>query len=426
MWSIRCPGLKRFFTKMKVPTWVVSIVERVDLVLVLLVILLSTLPVGLGAARVDPATGRIRMLMIGETGAKNQEATYFLLSDPMVDLTIIPAGDVADVQTSKRFVRIYVPRTQERLISGFDVLELFDFVPYVLVDKHIHWMRDGVRDNGMGLALVEMGWYSVTDWTGNDAAAWMATVIYEAYPCDLVVGKQNAATFFMDIILPDPLVDLPDFEKVQLTGVGQHGIQKARGGSKVYTVWRTGKEAAIVGGSYGSGTTLMIPMGWDNVPDITEAWDYYVDLVLNHAYYVANVPLPEDVDLARRVRLAFSDYVTRRSLASSLIDFIGKFGANTVGIEEAIVALEEDKGRAERLYIQGDYEGAWDHLEDVLEGFRALSEESMKLKQRAFLWIYLVEWLAVTGTLLVCGTLLWSLMVRRRLYRQVSITRAKT
>jgi hypothetical protein len=126
------------------------------------------------------------MLMVGEIDMGHQLATNYLLSDPMVDLTLIPAGDVADVQTSKRFVRIYIPRTQEKLVNNFDVLELFDFVPYVLMDQHIVWMHDAIKDHGLGLALVEMGWYPVDDWTGNAASAWMATALYDAYPADLV------------------------------------------------------------------------------------------------------------------------------------------------------------------------------------------------------------------------------------------------
>ncbi len=391
----------------------------------LMLVLISVFPVGLCTPKVDPATGRIRMLMIGETASSHQDATYFLLSDPMVSLTVIPAGDVANVETSKRFVRIYVPRTREKLVSNYDAIELFDFVPYILEDKHFHWMHDAVEDEGLGLSLVEMGWYGVTDWTGNDAEAWMATVLYQAYPVDLVVGKQNALTPYMDVVSGHPLVNLPGLEKFALTGVGSHGIQMAREGSTVHTVWRTGREDAIVGGTYGSGTTLIIPMGWDNVPDATERnWDYYIDLVLNHACYVANVPLPDDPNLARALRLGFTEYRARRSLASSLIDFIGRFGANTLKVEKLIMDLEEERRVAEQLYVQGDHSAAWEMLDRVLVKLQAVSQESMKLRQRALLWIYLIEWLAIMATLLASTMVLWTLMVRRRLYRQVAATRS--
>ncbi len=389
-------------------------------------ILLGAIPVGMCSPKVDPATGRIRLLMIGEIDTRHQQATYFLLSDPMVDLTLIPAGDIADIQTSKRFIRMYVPRTRKKLVLNFDVIELFDFVPYILMDKHIQWMHDAVRDNGLGLSLVEMGWYGVTDWTGNDAEAWMTTVLYQAYPADLVIGKQNTNTLYMDIVTKDPLVDLPEFEKIPVTDVQHHGIQVAREGSTVYARWRTGKEDAIVGGRYGSGTTLMIPMGWDNVPETTERrWDYYVDFVINHGYYVANVPLPEDPNLARRLRMAFNEYLTRKSLAGSLLDFISKFGAKTDKVERMIGNLETEKKQAERLYIEGDYEGAWEVMDEVLKEFTTITEQSMKLRQNALFWIYIIEWAVTTGTLFMTGVVLWTLMIRRRLYRQVSITRSR-
>jgi len=38
-------------------------------------------------------------------------------------------------------------------------------------------------------------------------------------------------------------------------------------------------------------------------------------------------------------------------------------------------------------------------------------------------WIYTIEWLAVTATLMLSGIALWELMIRRRIYREVEITR---
>jgi hypothetical protein len=167
-------------------------------------------------------------------------------------------------------------------------------------------------------------------------------------------------------------------------------------------------------------------MGWDNVPSQTEAnWDYYVDFTINHAYYVANVPLPEDPNLARMLRVAFNEYMTRRSLLSSLLEFVSRFGANTRRVDEMISGLEEGRKSAEGLYLQGDYEGSWEAMEATLEEFQVVSTESMRLRERALLWVYVVEWLAVTGTLLVCGMVLWTLMIRKRLYRQVAVTRGR-
>ncbi len=393
---------------------------------VMIGILVACLLIPVAFGRVDPATNKIRLLMIGEINAEHQSATAYMIADPKVDLALIPAGDIADVKTSKRFVRIYIPRTKDKLINGCDIIELFDFVPYVLDGQHIEWMREGVYDHGLGLALTEMGWYDVTDWTGNDAEAWMASTIYEAYPVDLVLGQQNIETVYMDIKQTTPLVDLPGFEQIPLTGVGHHGIEIARPGSTVHTVWREGEEDAIVSGTYGLGRTLMIPMGWDNVPDQTErSWYYYVDFVLNHVYFVAQVKLPDDLEVIHLLRNAFYRYYDQRVMTNGLLEFIDKFGANTGPVEKMLGDLEIQKEEAEYLYLMDDYSKAWEAMTDVLEGFNNISEEAIKIREKALLWVYLTEWLVVTGTLMICGSILWSLMVRKRYYREVSVTRAR-
>jgi len=389
------------------------------------VIMLVSLPAEVsGGPRVDPASGKIRMLLVGETFTQ-LPAIRYMLSDPMLEVTLIPAGSVVDEKTSKRFVRIYMPRSKSELLENYDVVELFDFVPYALLDKHIQWIHDSVYEEGVGLALVEMGWYAVPDWTGNDAAAWMATVLYKAYPADLVIGKQNKRTAYMKVLVRDPpLVDLPGFEKADLTEVQHHGIQVARPGAVVFTKWRAGGEDAIIGGRYGAGATLMIPMGWDNVPLWTqEGWDYFISFVSNHAYYVARVPLPEDPNLVQALRVAFSEYLTRKSLATSFLDFISGFGARTDRIEQLLSEMEHERKEAQSLYITGDYQASWQAITSILERFQAITDESMKLRRRALMWIYTIEWFVVTGTLFLAGLALWTLMVKRRLYREVATTR---
>jgi hypothetical protein len=52
-----------------------------------------------------------------------------------------------------------------------------------------------------------------------------------------------------------------------------------------------------------------------------------------------------------------------------------------------------------------------------------ISNRAMELKDRALFWVYLTEWSAVTGTLLASGFLVYDLLVKRRLYREVDTTR---
>jgi hypothetical protein len=41
------------------------------------------------------------------------------------------------------------------------------------------------------------------------------------------------------------------------------------------------------------------------------------------------------------------------------------------------------------------------------------------------MWIWLVQWLVVTATLMISGTFLWAMMIRRRLYREMETTRLR-
>ena len=47
----------------------------------------------------------------------------------------------------------------------------------------------------------------------------------------------------------------------------------------------------------------------------------------------------------------------------------------------------------------------------------------MKAKDKALLWIFIVEWAVVSATSMVAGSILWTLLVRRRLYKEVGQTR---
>ncbi len=52
-----------------------------------------------------------------------------------------------------------------------------------------------------------------------------------------------------------------------------------------------------------------------------------------------------------------------------------------------------------------------------------ITMEAVRLKDEVLLWVYLVEWLAVSGTGTGCGFILWTLMVRRRSFKEVETTR---
>ena len=62
-------------------------------------------------------------------------------------------------------------------------------------------------------------------------------------------------------------------------------------------------------------------------------------------------------------------------------------------------------------------------MDEAFEEIEGLRADALRLKDQALAWVYLVEWLVVSGVFLLCGFVLWTVMIRRRLYREVSTTR---
>ncbi len=100
-----------------------------------------------------------------------------------------------------------------------------------------------------------------------------------------------------------------------------------------------------------------------------------------------------------------------------------RFGANRQSIDSEIAKVDAIESEGRELYLEQDIEGSAEALSKALRGLARVSDLALKLKDRALLWVYAVEWCAVAGTLMASGSVLWSIMVRRRLYRASGTTR---
>jgi hypothetical protein len=107
----------------------------------------------------------------------------------------------------------------------------------------------------------------------------------------------------------------------------------------------------------------------------------------------------------------------------SLVDFIETFGANSADTLQAVKKVDETRRVADQLYLDQDFDGALEEVDRALELMEGAEDIAEKSKANALLWVYVSEWLIVTATSLICGFVVWSLMVRRRLYREVASTR---
>jgi len=172
---------------------------------------------------------------------------------------------------------------------------------------------------------------------------------------------------------------------------------------------------------------LQISHGWDNIPTDTVArYEYLPDLIFNELFFAANVAPPQDFAMVHMIRVDLIRLARRRESAVALLDFVDRFGANTAKLERTLGELDGLIKDGEREYIRSQYAEAQDTLREAAEGYGRFSESAIDLKSRAMLWIYIIEWITVTATLMICLEAVWILMVRRRLYKSVDVTRGHT
>jgi hypothetical protein len=383
---------------------------------VALILFLLVLPPIQG--KVDPQTRRIRLTLFGEGWSL---IPRIMQNDPKVTVLMIPAGDATVASYMARFMRIYMPRTYQEWIDKVDTFLLSDLVPWGFTDNQLLWMRDSIEKEGTGMILSEMGWYGIGGWTGNAVVDWIKTSLYDAYPVDMLLDRQNKISPFLDVMEEGQLLNLPDIENVKFAS--EQGIHDPRSGAVVWAVYRLGKEPAIISRPFGEGMTLANAMGLERFSQPYYEWNYYKDYFINHAYFSAQIEIPQDLELVHRVREQLETFRDQRSFVIGMIDFIDKFNANTRPVEEMLAETAPLREEAEELYIDQRYQESAAKLQIATQSFEEINEAAIRLKDQALLWIYIIEWSAVSATSLVTGVIVWALMVRRRLYKEVGFTR---
>ena len=177
--------------------------------LLLLVVFAAALPTG--HCRNDPASGEIRVLFLGEFAAGNKIMLDWIVAEPRFVLTIVPCS-LQNVPSSeaKRMTRLYVPRTYDLLVGGYDTMVFEDFGPMSLLSSAMENFRRGVEEEGLGLALIEFA-----NWQGVGSSyidAWLATAMADTFPAlvdpNTDVPASEGRTYYR-VVRRDPILTYP-------------------------------------------------------------------------------------------------------------------------------------------------------------------------------------------------------------------------
>ncbi len=371
----------------------------------------------------------MRVLVMGTVYGNTFVEEYFR-EEPLIDYTPIPCRDTTGLGMKRmvKFIRLYFPRTYEEM-------KTYDFIMFISPE---YYLFSNTQDRWMYQRIVEgAGGYndgSVFSIITQIHTSWANSITQRAFPNDApaVVARGNGGEapvggyrVMINKEYPDPV--LTPFVKYRVEDiscyVGRFVIPREGAG---ILSWQLGnfpgynKVPMIIAWKYEKGRTITNG-GFEDW--FRKENPYGADMLVNLILYATQRPLIEDVDVFHRMKVMFRQYRDRLEFLVTLKDFVDAFGANTQPIQKAIWGVEDLGRKASDLYLSQDFNGASQALE---KSFKKLDEAEIlagKVKNRALFWVYLSEWLVTTATLFISSFLLWSLMVRRKMYRQVASTR---
>ncbi len=360
---------------------------------------------------------------------------------PYIHMRVEPLLEVTPVQAStlhyagisrddiRRAIRVYMPRTYRSLVESYDVLIISDANVGSFSSDHHRWFKDSVSE---GLGFVMVGGYETFGGVAG-YPSWENTPVADVLPVSVVQGLYWGGP--MKIVNPEHVFmkSLPWRPNLDFMQNYQCNIVNLRDGADLLAVVTIGPWGSSYSGyenpfystwTYVNGTVFAMTGDW--TPDggwVFLRWDYLPDFVTNLMLYCAKRPVPHDISLVHTLRKQMATLGYRRLMATSLVDFIEGFGADTGRLLAALDEVDAARDKLEGLYLDLDFVEALEAANAALSLMDQAELVAERSKNEALLWIYLSEWLAVTSTCLLAGLIVWALMIRRRLYRDVVTTR---
>jgi uncharacterized membrane protein len=388
--------------------------------LVVLLVVVVPWSAAVEAGRRDPATSRVRMLYIGDGWGPSPVAKFQV--DPAFTVLSVPTSEFHsgvisyDREAMKRFVRLYMPKTFEALVENNDLLVLSDASVILMGHDHFTWFRECVQEHGLGLIMVG-GFESFGAPRGQP---W--TPIEDMMPVNFIMGSWVYTSFKArpatehEFISALPWRSMPYF----------HGLNKVSLKHSATLLLRA-DEVRYPPLSFiesGEGRTVAHASDWSPGAgaDVMK-WEYYPDYVANIAFLATRNDIPQDAELLHDLRLSFWSTTSRLTIVVDTLNFADRFGANTRKVEDELGKVREMISEAEGLYIEQSYQQSREKIDGIDGLILELQMDAIDLKDQALLWVYITEWSVTTGAALLAGWVLWSLMVKRRLYREVGSTR---
>jgi hypothetical protein len=380
------------------------------------------------AAEPKPRTdseGVIRLLHIGKAWFRAGYPAPVLNQDPRIDYYPVPAHAWSMEEEAFRQLRLFLPRTERILYENFDVI-LEDGMDASHLPDHFHqWMAAGIEEQGMGFIMADD---SSSFATSGRHTSWYLFPIGRILPVSDVAQILREQHGYRIVPAPEhrdhPLMRNIPWNEVRIWA---HNRPDPKDGA-ITLAWMSEEivynedKPVLTYWDIGNGRSVAYVHKWASTPDFYR-WKWSVDVLSHLIYFPARVEIPQDLELVHQIRTMFNTYHYKKTYLISTMDFADKFGANLGEIEAELALISDGKRLADREYIIQEMEESFNSMSIIMANLDSLTVEVLEAKDRALFWIFMAEWLVISGTSMITGFVLWTLMVRRRLYREVQVTK---
>jgi hypothetical protein len=152
---------------------------------------------------------------------------------------------------------------------------------------------------------------------------------------------------------------------------------------------------------------------------------YALDIATNMVFYSLEMPLVSDLHARREARRLFYNIQAQKSLILSMMEWATNFGANVIPLWEKLTELELEIEEATHHYFAQEYAPTISFLDSLSPTIMEITGYAIDVKDQALFWVYISEWLVTSSVAIISGTVLWTLMVRRKAYRFVEASRLR-
>jgi len=373
-------------------------------------------------AQVD--TTRISCFVLGKVQASLCPVTGFFEEDPLFTYALEPIPSGLTDEERRKYDRLYYPRTRNILLETYDMLFFSDARIQHFTPRQYHDLDQCFREEGLA---------SVWSFGPAYGQAIESTILSEILPVSSHNGyyHKNWRVVFRPQLDPvfDPFVEL-GMERVIGDG---YAYVKTRPGSTIWADMVPLDTPFLVswrpGGGDGGLTWVFADeyniLWWGLSSTARDNNPHGIELVTNLVLYSLDRPLISDIFSRREGRRLISTFKSQKLLVLSMMEWADNFGANVLELSDRISLLEGEVEVALVDYLEQDYPSCISKMQSTELTVLEITEDAVALKDEALLWVYISEWLVVTSASMLAGFVLWTLMVRRRLYRSMGTTRMR-